>query len=159
MLNVQISEEWSQKISFFYETSADNWIKHYKNTENSENTHLTRKPRKVVWIRIAAHSCRTARKSLGGARTTLAIAAVKASRAGEELLDPSEPDLRLRSPEELRQSLHFLLFPRILSCLDSSTVVNKAMLEPNRQLTMKWHPRLSKILGNSADRQSPVHLP
>lgn len=51
---------------------------------------FTKKPRKAVWIRIAAHSCLTALKSLGGARTTVATAAVKASVLTDEESDPSE---------------------------------------------------------------------
>lgn len=84
---------------------------------------FTKKPRKAVWMRMAAHSCLTTLKSLGGARTTAAIAAVKASVLDEES-DPSESALKFplnpfhelpKSPEELLNNLHFLLLP--LTCI------------------------------------------
>lgn len=68
---------------------------------------------------MAAHSCLTTLKSLGGARTTVAMAAVNASATRGES-EPSEAALWLplnpfhadpMSPEELLHSLHFLLFP------------------------------------------------
>lgn len=84
---------------------------------------FTKKPLKAVWIRIAAHSCLTTLKSLGGARTTVATAALYASvPLGES--EPSEAALWFplkpfhedpKSPEEFLHSFHFLLFPLTLS--------------------------------------------
>ena len=72
---------------------------------------------------MAAHSCLTTLKSLGRARTTVAMAAVKElAKRGES--EPSEAALWLPlkpfhadpiSPEELLHSLHFLLFPNTFS--------------------------------------------
>ena len=75
---------------------------------------------------MAAHSCRTAMKSLAGARATVATAAVngsvgaateeassEASDAAERWLPPLEPRHREPwSPEELRHSFHFRPLPR-----------------------------------------------
>lgn len=84
---------------------------------------FTKKPRKAVWIRIAAHSSLTALKSLGGARSTVATAAEKASATGGESehseaalwfpLRPFHEDTK--SPEELLHSFHFLLLPPTFS--------------------------------------------
>lgn len=83
---------------------------------------VTRKPRKAVCIRIAAHSCLTAMKSFAGARTTAATAALKASVTDEtsdasDVTDlwllPLEPLHSDRwSPEELLHSFfHFFFLP------------------------------------------------
>lgn len=61
--------------------------------EKRKKTPVTKKARKAVCIRIAAHSCLTTMKSFGGARTTAATAALKAS-ATEEQSDPSDAALR-----------------------------------------------------------------
>ena len=77
-------------------------------------------------MRMAAHSCRTAMKSLAGARATVETAAVngsvgaateeassEASDAAERWLPPLEPRHREPwSPEELRHSFHFRPLPR-----------------------------------------------
>jgi hypothetical protein len=108
--------------SFFYFLSFSQEPKGEKDDENQRDP-FTKKPRKAVWIRIAAHSCLTALKPLGGARSTVATAAVKASATVGDS-DPSEAALWLplkpfhedpKSPEELLHSLHFLLFPPPLS--------------------------------------------
>ena len=52
----------------------------------------TKKARKAVWILIAAHSCLTSLKSLGGARTTVATAAVKAASASAATTGGEESD-------------------------------------------------------------------
>jgi len=67
-------------------------------------------------MRMAAHSCLTALKSLGGARTTVATAALNASfREGESepsdaaiLRRPLNPFQVLRSPDGLLHNFHFL---------------------------------------------------
>lgn len=105
--------------SFFY------FLRNQRETKEDEKQRgpFTKKPRKAVWIRIAAHSFRTALKFLGGARSTVATAAVKASATGGDS-DPSEAALWLplkpfhedpKSPEEVLHSLHFLLLPPNLS--------------------------------------------
>lgn len=72
---------------------------------------ITNNPRKAVWIRIAAHSCLINLKSLGRARTTVAIAAPKASSESDDsdaakwLLFDEDP----YPSDELLHSLHFFL--------------------------------------------------
>lgn len=82
---------------------------------------------------MAAHSFLTTLKSLGGARTTVAMAAVKASATRGES-EPSEAALWLplnpfhadpMSPEELLHSLHFLLFPTGFSYKHTETELLK----------------------------------
>ena len=86
----------------------------------------TKKPRNAVWMRMAAHSWRTAMKSLAGARVTVATAAVngsagaatedassEASDAAERWLPPLEPrQMEPWSPEEVRHSFHLRPLPR-----------------------------------------------
>lgn len=87
----------------------------------------TKNPRNAVWTRMAAHSWRTAMKSLAGARATVATAAVngsagtaatedassEASDAAERWLPPLEPrHMEPWSPEEVRHSFHLRPLPR-----------------------------------------------
>lgn len=81
---------------------------------------------------MAAHSCRTTLKSLGGARTSAAIAAVKELVLGEESehsdaalwfpLKPFHEDPI--SPEELLHSFHFLLLLPTFSYIQRDYLVN-----------------------------------
>lgn len=99
----------------------------------------TKNPRKAVWMRMAAHSWRTALKSLGGARTTVATAALNASAATDEESDPSYASLLrypFKSPDELRHSRHLLPFP--LPPLFSFTHQPQTINNPNTQ--PKRHP-------------------
>lgn len=64
-------------ISFFSHKTKQGKAKEI--TRKSRVRSSTKKPRKAVCILMAAHSCLTTLKSLGGARTTVAIAALKAS--------------------------------------------------------------------------------
>lgn len=88
---------------------------------------------------MAAHSCLTALKSLGGALTTVATAALKASLLTEEeseqksddeppinppfLFKPFHEDGPPTSPNELLHNLHFLFFPPTFSY--SKSIIQK----------------------------------
>lgn len=91
---------------------------------------------------MAAHSCLTALKSLGGALTTVATAALKASLLTEEeseqksddeppinppfLFKPFHEDGPPTSPNELLHNLHFLFFPPTFS-YSKSTIQKKTI--------------------------------
>lgn len=112
-----INEEKEVKILFVPKTDRN------RKMEKSLNR-LTKNPRNAVWILMAAHSCLTTLKSLGGALTTVATAALKASLfTDEESEEPSDPPFLLNpfhedtllSPDELLHSLHFLFLPPTFS--------------------------------------------
>lgn len=73
--------------------------------------YFTRNARKALCMRTAAHSCLTAWKSRGGARTNAATAEVNGSAAvTDEVSDASDADRRLPllDPDEVRHSFHIL---------------------------------------------------
>lgn len=121
-----------------------------------EGTHFTNKPRKAVWIRIAAHSCLTIMKSLGGALATVAMAAVKASSATREESDDSdeatwtlfEPLIDVcRYPSDgLLHSLHFFLFPLLSLCFS-----HKKKRETHKKKKTKQNKRQHNVLSSKED--------
>lgn len=107
---------WNRKSP----TPSLNFFRNQRENEGAKSRDpFTKKPRKAVCIRMAAHSCLTALKSLGGARTRVATAATKESATGGDSehseaalwfpLKPFHEDPK--SPEELLHSFHFLLLP------------------------------------------------
>jgi hypothetical protein len=70
-----------------------------------ETADVTKKARKAVWMRTAAHSCLMRRKSLGGARSTAATTELNESDdACDASVPPSPVPARDDADDELRHS-------------------------------------------------------